>query len=96
MKTQKERQQELDSLKKSITALITNEMSKEQIENINNIANQVDGVNNSMDELQKENIELKDSLIASIRGTASNKSEDEEQQPPTFEEILAQTIAKRK
>lgn len=96
MKTQKERDEELKALKESITNLITSEMSKEQIDSINSIANQVDNVKGSMSELQKENIELKDSLIANIRGTASTKSEDEEQQPPTLEALIAQTIKNRK
>lgn len=96
MKTQKQRDEELKALKDSITNLITTDMSKEQIDSINSIANQVDCIKGSMGELQKENIELKDSLIANIRGTASTKSEEEEQQAPTLEALIAQTIAKRK
>ena len=67
----------LAKLKASVTSLLTSDSSKEEIDKITGISNELDSLESEHNKLEKENTALKDDYIAALK-KGSNASHQED------------------
>ena len=85
------------SLKSKIQAMITTDMSPEQMDTINDLVKELDDLGTSHEELVTENAKLKDTIVRVVSTQGSgDKPEDgaDGSKPKTIEECVAEALNK--
>lgn len=90
----------IKKLKEAILLMIKDDMTKEQIDSFNNLANQCDTIAKDIEKSEADYKALKLDYADIVRNGGGTKKYQEQDkpnpQPKSFEDIMAEVIAQRK
>ena len=90
--------EQIDRLKNSISSQINSDTSPEQIEALKGLNTDIEAIEQSYQQLEAENAKFRDTIVRMVmtQGNAEPpKDENQEKQPRSIEEIMADKLNKK-